>query len=221
VLFAGFVRCRRVTGLLLSIAASLVPSGCWVESINPLYEEGTLERPREDADLAFDQKLTGIWRASDEKCTTILSITAQDQIYDMQSSEQGDECSEDKTHRQARLVKLAQHRFLDVSPTDDAVCDMCVAKHDIFLLKFDEYSLALTPMDSDWMQKAIAAKRVRLGTLPHDSDTLTASSSELKAFCRKYADNEAVFKPDSAETFERDLASGVTGPSQPLEAKSQ
>jgi hypothetical protein len=216
---AGFVRCRRIAGLLLSLAASVVLSGCWVESINPLYDEGTWDHPRRDADLAFDQGLTGTWSASDHKCTTILTIGARDQVYDIQSATQGDECSEDKTRRQARLVKLDAHYFLDVSPTDDTVCDMCLAKHDIFLAKFDEYSLALTPIDSEWMQKAVAAKRVRLATLAHDADTLTASTNELKAFCRKYADNEAVFKRDSAETFERDVASAASP--EPVEAKRQ
>ena len=218
---ADFVRCRRVTELLLALIALLVLSGCWVESINPLYDEGTFDHPRRDADLAFDQRLIGTWRTSDDKCTTILTIAAKDQVYDMQASDQGNECSEDKTHRQARLVKLDTHYFLDVSPTDDAVCDMCVAKHDIFLAKFDEYSLALTPIDAEWLQTSIASKRVRLATLAYNTDTLTSSPIDLKAFCRKYADNDAVFKPDATESFERDLASAVPSQNEPVGAKKQ
>ena len=218
---AGFVRCRLVTGLLLSLAGLLVLSGCWVESINPLYDEGTFDHPRRDTDLVFDQMLIGTWRAGDDRCTTILTIAAKDQVYDMRASDQGNECSEDKTHRQARLVKLDTQYFLDVSPTDDAVCDMCVAKHDVFLLKFDEYSVSFTPIDSDWLRESIAAKRVNLATLAHNTDTLIASSKDLKNFCRTYADDEAVFKPDSAEIFERDPAPAVASLSRPPKAKSE
>jgi hypothetical protein len=212
---------RRVSGMLLGMACLVVLSGCWVESINPLYEPETFDRPHQDGDLIFDKDLTGTWSSSDEKCTTILAITAQDQVYDIQSSDQGEECSSDKFHRQARLVKLDAHYFLDVSPIDEAVCDMCVAKHDIFLVKFDEDSLFLTPIDSDWLQKSIATRTVALATLAQDADTLTASSKDLKRFCRKYADDDAVFKPDSTEAFRRDSVSTTANPSQPLEAKPQ
>jgi hypothetical protein len=124
-----------------------------------------------------------------------------DETYDLQSKEQGEGCSEDKIRLQARLVKLDTHYFLDVSPMDDAVCDMCLAKHNIFLAKFDKLMLSLTPIDSDWLKKSLEAKTVTLATAAGDTDTITASSRDLKAICREFADNTEAFK--STDTFKR------------------
>jgi hypothetical protein len=107
------------------------------------------------------------------------------------------------THTQARLVKLDNHYFFDISPINDDVCDMCRAVHNIFLVKWDKTTLSLTPIDSDWLKKSIAAKTLNIGTLSGDTDTITASSKDLKAFCRKFADDARVFGPEMAETFIR------------------
>jgi hypothetical protein len=133
----------------------------------------------------------------------LLTIAAKDQIYDLRGVEQGEGCSQDKSHRQARLVKLDAHYFLDVSPMDDAVCDMCAARHDILLVKFDKATLSLTPIDSDWLKKSIEAKTVTLSTVAGDTDTITASSKDLRAFCRQFADNREAFKPESTFGFKR------------------
>ncbi|MGO9085225.1 MAG: hypothetical protein ACLP6G_22875 [Terriglobales bacterium] len=206
---SGFRGIRRMIGIVLGLAGLLTLSGCWVYSVEPLYE---VNPSTPDPDLAFDQTLIGSWSLTDNKCTTLLTIAAKDGAYDLQSAEQGEGCSGDKSHRQARLVKLDTHYFLDVSPMDDEVCDMCLAKHNIFLAKFDNATLALTPIDSDWLKKSITARTVTLATLADDTDTITASSKELKAFCRKYADNKAVFKPDSTGTFKRNPVSAAAGP---------
>ena len=197
----------RLAGLALILGALLVLPGCWVSSINPLYEERTMDHPQPDSDVVFDQTLIGSWTTTDDKCPALLTISAKDQIYDLQLVEQGEGCSPDKSHRQAELVKLDTHYFLDVSPMDDAVCDMCAPKHDVLLLKFDKATLAFTQIDSDWLKKSIEAKTVTLSTVAGDTDTITASSKDLKAFCRQFADNKEVFKTESALMFKRKPAS--------------
>jgi len=193
----------RFTGIALILAVLLVLPGCWVSSINPLYEETTMDHPHPDPDVVFDQALIGSWTTTDDKCPALLTISAKDQNYDLQLVEQGDGCTQDKSHREARLVKLDAHYFLDVSPMDDAVCDMCAAKHDILLVKFDKATLAFTQIDSDWLKKSIEAKTLTLSTVAGDTDTITASSKDLKAFCRQFADNKEVFKTESALVFKR------------------
>jgi hypothetical protein len=84
---------------------------------------------------------------------------------------------------------------------EDDVCDMCLAKHDILLVKFDKTTLSFTPIDSDWLKTSLQAKTVTLATVAGDTDTITASSKELKAFCRRFAENTEVFK--STFTFKR------------------
>ncbi len=141
-----------------------------------------MDHSHPDPDVVFDQTLIGSWTTTDDKCPTLLTISAKEQIYDLQLAEQGEGCSQDKPHRQAQLVKPDTRYFLDVSPMDDAVCDMCVAKHNILLVKFDKATLTFTPIDSDWLKKSIEAKTVTLSTVAGDTDTITASSKDLKAF---------------------------------------
>ena len=193
----------RLAGSALILAALLVLPGCWVASMNPLYDEGTWDHSHDDPDVVHDQSLVGSWSLTDKKCTTLLTFAAEQEGYDMQSTEQGEGCSDDKIHRKGRLVKLGTHYFLDVEPMPSDVCDMCAAKHNIFLTEFDKATLALTPIDSDWLKRSIEAKTVSLATVAGDTDTITASSKDLKAFCRKFAENKEAFKAESAETFTR------------------
>jgi hypothetical protein len=194
----------RLAGLALIFAVLLVLPGCWVSSINPLYEETTIDHLHVvPDDVVLDPSLIGSWTTTDDKCPTQLTIAAKGQIYDLQLVEEGQGCSQDRSHRQARMVKLDAHYFLDVSPMDDAVCDMCAAKHDILLLKIDKAALSFTPIDSDWLKKSIEAKTVTLSTVAGDTDTITASSKDLKAFCRQFADSKEVFKTESALMFKR------------------
>ena len=131
------------------------------------------------------------------------TITAKDQIYDLRSSDHGEGCSEEKSHYQAVLVKLDSHYFLDLSPVDADVCALCLARHEIYLAKFDKTTFSITPIDSDWLKKSLEAKTVTLATVADDPDTITASSKDLKAFCREFAESAVVFKPDSTETLKR------------------
>jgi len=185
------------------LVALLVVPGCWVSSINPLYDDGTIDHPHSDPDVILNQSLIGSWTATDNKCATLLTIAAEHDVYDLQSTEQGEGCSDDKSHRRGRLVKLGTHYFLDVEPMPADVCDMCAAKHDILLAKFDQTTLSLTPIDSDWLKKSLAAKTVTLATVAGDTDTITASTKDLKAFFRKSAENKEAFKPESTEKFTR------------------
>ena len=83
------------------------------------------------------------------------------------------------------LVKLDSHYFLDLSPVDADVCALCLARHEIYLAKFDKTTFSITPIDSDWLKKSLEAKTVTLATVAGDLDTITASSKDLKAFCRE------------------------------------
>jgi hypothetical protein len=206
--FFGMVRSEHIQKYLwiaLALAALLVFPGCWVTSINGLYQESTADNPHTDPDLVLEQSLVGSWIHLDDKCTTLLTIASENGAYNLRSTDQGEGCdAQDKPSRyQAHLVKLDTYYFLDIAPMDDAVCNMCLAKHNIFLAKFDKATLSLSPIDSNWLKKSLAAKTVSLATLAGDTDTLTASSADLKSFCRRFAADEAVFKPSSTYTLKR------------------
>lgn len=200
---------RRIAQVLLVLALSLGFSGCWVTSISPLYEESTIENNlHKDPDIVFEPSLLGSWTVIGDKCTAPLVITsANNDVYELERKPEGEGCTEsDKASPvQGHLVKLDTHFFLDISPGLDDVCAMCLAKHDIFLVKLDKNTFTLTPIDSDWLKKAITTKKVKLATLSGDTDTLTASSKDLKAFCRRYAANKEAFRADAehGDTFTR------------------
>jgi hypothetical protein len=202
-------RVCRTAGIVLTLMGLLILPGCWVMSIHPLYEDVSPKDP----DIVLDKDLTGSWSLTEGKCTSILTITAKDEIYDFRSVDQGEGCSDPgkESRQQARLVKLDSNYFLDVSPRSEDVCDTCLALHWISLVRFDKDTLALTPIDSDGLDKLLQAGTVNLNILPEDPKmliperptTLTALSRDLKDFCRKFAGDKAVFKPDSTVTFRR------------------
>jgi hypothetical protein len=60
-------------------------------------------------------------------------------------------------------------------------------------------NLSLIPTDSNCLNQALAPRTLTLAAWADDRDTITASSKDRKAFCRKYAENEDVFKADSSD----------------------
>ena len=82
---------------------------------------------------------------------------------------------------------------------------ICLPLHLFFLVSQESNSLAFTPVDRDWLWLALSKRKVTLAHLEDGKSwgavTLTASSRELKKFVRKYADDKAVFNPDSDLTF--------------------
>jgi len=195
----------KYAGIALALAGLLVLPGCWVQSIHGLYEEGM---SKQDPDVVVDQRLTGSWSASEpgigdeNKCNAVVVITSKDDIYGLRWPVQ-EGCSDAEKNYEARLVRLDAYYFLDALAPQDAVCDTCIATHQIFRVDFDRDGFSLTPIDSDWLNKSLAARSLTLATLPDDSDTVTASTADLKNFCRKFAGDPTVFRPDSALTFTR------------------
>ena len=60
--------------------AAVLP-GCEVMSIHPLYEDVSPKDP----DIVLDKDLAGSWSLTDGKCTTTLTVTAKEEIYDFRS----------------------------------------------------------------------------------------------------------------------------------------
>jgi hypothetical protein len=141
-----------------------------------------------------------VWPDVGKKCTSTETITAHEKVYSLQYVD----CeSNKKTSYEARLFKLDQHYFLDMTTASEEVCDLCVGIHLIYLVQFEKDSIALAPLDYDWFKAALQKKDVSLTTLPDDPGTITSSPKDLKAFCRKYADNEEAFKPDPDAVLKR------------------
>lgn len=197
------LRAPKIATILFALVGLLVLPGCWVRSISGLYDAGLFES---DKDQIFDPGLLGTWGISLDKCSTTVTISAEGKEYRWLTSSVGEGCDkdgQDKSYSDAILFKLDEHQFLDLTARPEDVCEMCMRVHWILLIRQEKDAFTLTPIDSDWLKDAEQRKTVTLATLPNDTDTVTASPKELKRFCRKYADNTAVFKPDSNFTFKR------------------
>ena len=86
-----FIRAQadfKGVGISLIIAGMLVLAA--VMSIHPLYEDVSPQDP----DIVFEKDLTCSWSATGGKCSTILTVSAKDEIYDFRSVEQGEGCGE-------------------------------------------------------------------------------------------------------------------------------
>ncbi|HEY6339454.1 MAG TPA: hypothetical protein VIW68_13250 [Candidatus Sulfotelmatobacter sp.] len=195
---------RRFAAILPVFATLLALSGCWVYSVNPLYEDNL---PKPDPDLVFDASLVGSWGHMDDSCLWILTVGGGGAPYGMTMTPSTGCKSDEKTTKYAgHLVKLGNHRFLDFSPESGEVCDLCLPLHSFFLVSQENDSLALIPIDVQWLSQAINQRKVGLAHLPSKNSTddavvLTATSEALKEFVRKYADDKAAFKPDSDATL--------------------
>lgn len=134
-----------------------------------------------------------------------LTITAKDQVYYWRETGVGRGAAKTKRRQVMRFGSSSwtPTSFSTSQQGRTNVCEMCVAVHWIFLTQIDKDSFSLVPIDSDWLKKAVEQKTVALATLSGDSDTLTASAKELKAFCREYADDKEVLKPIPEFTFKR------------------
>jgi hypothetical protein len=194
----------RSMGLFFCLVCLLMLPGCWVYSINSLYEN-KLFAPR-DPDIVFDSGLIGTWKVSNEDCLTTLSIVSTEEPhYQLKVKGEGKECNDEGKELQfeARLVKLDSRAFLDVSARAEDICTSCLDAHQIYLTTLGKNTLDLIPVDSEWLKNAIEGKRISMATVAGNTDILTGSSKELKEFCRKYADDKAVFKPDPSLSFKR------------------
>jgi hypothetical protein len=144
----------------------------------------------------------GSWGQLDGDCLWILTVTGDQKSYGLKMAPAPECKGEEKTTEYVgHLVTLGNSRLLDVHPMPDEVCDLCLPLHTVFLVSQEADTLNLIPMDHDWLDQAMADKKVTLTRLERsrlfDPVTLTASSKELKEFIRKYAGDKAAFKADS------------------------
>jgi hypothetical protein len=196
----------RIAAILVALFAILMMSGCWMFSLQPLFDGGS------DPDLIFDPSLVGAWGFTAEDCQWTLTIQASARAYDMTLAP-GTGCkSDDKNdarpkHYLAYLVRVGNHRFLDIEPKQTDVCDLCLGVHTFAQLSQENNTFSITPLDGDWLFQAIKDKKVVLAHVGGEGGnldmTLNAQPAEMKAFLLKYADDPAAFKPADRLVFTR------------------
>jgi hypothetical protein len=171
----------------------LILAGC-VPSWNPLYTE---------KDLVFDPLLVGTWipvNAQEGSPEAWVFTKSGDKLYQLQQTDEEGR----KAGFEVRLVKLKDHRFLDLYLTklesDDVKLNAwagfsLVPAHLILKVEQVEPTLKIAAMNPDWMKQflkqhsdAIAHRVVLDGNI-----ILTASTSELQKFVLEHVDEQEFF----------------------------
>jgi len=192
----------RSAAMIVALFPILMMSGCWTFSIQPLFDGAS------DPDLIFDQSQVGSWGRVVDGCNLTLTIQANARAYDMTLAP-GQGCKDDEnktTHYLAYLVKLDTHRYLDISPKQTDVCDLCFPAHTFAQLSLENNTFSVTPLDGDWLDKEIKEKKIVLTHVGGDGEvdiTLNALPAEMKAFLRKYAEDADAFKASQRSVFTR------------------
>ncbi|NIA15744.1 MAG: hypothetical protein GWP08_16895 [Nitrospiraceae bacterium] len=103
-------------------------------------------------------------------------------------------------------MRLGGYEFLDLASSEtvddfegisEAVGSWAflqVPAHFFIRLERTDDSIEIAMLDYDWLKEALAQKKVRLDyTLEDDRLLLTASTSKLRRFVKKYAGNDETF----------------------------
>lgn len=171
----------------------LILTGC-VPSWNPLYTE---------KDIVFDAALVGTWMAADAKegsKETWVFAKAEDKLYQLQQTdEEGRKATFDM-----RLVKLKDHRFLDLYlakiEEDDVKMNAWAAfslapAHLILKVHQIEPTLKIAAMNPERMKEVL---KKRPDAIAHrvmfdGNIVLNASTAELQKFVLEHVNEEEFF----------------------------
>jgi len=193
----------RIFTITVLLAALFILSGCWVFSIQPLYE---------DKDITYDPTLVGTWWQPSAGCTLVITSKPEDRTYQLEytASKTSDACLFEpgtKFNITGRMVKLNGRMYMDVyQPSrDDGVGFPSVPLHSAYLVTLDKISLSLTPLDDDWLDKAVAGKKfsVERTKTPDFDLILSGPTAELQELYSKHAGDPEAFKKNPKLTFQR------------------
>lgn len=188
---------KRAAGLQMAMLAALMllSPGCWVYSLHPLVERGqSLAEPA----------LVGEWeRQGAEKGT--LTVTALDHGYRVDYLDKDGKTSK----LEGALVQLGPNRYLDLNPHGDALDDVpegvkahLLPTHSFWKMSLAGDTLRLIPLNADWLEKGLKAKRLVIAHEMLDSEVvLRGPTPALRSFVQRYAG--AAFPEDSAWVFRR------------------
>jgi hypothetical protein len=176
--------------LITSAVAALLLSGC-IPSVNPFYTT---------KDVVFDPRLVGEWREKDaSKESQVWKFeAAPDKAYKLTITEKEGKRGEFS----ARLFKLKQAHFLDLTPTS---CEYATNQADLVAFSmFPGHLLVRVPQlepelkfaffDFDWLEKHIKANPKSLAHLVEEGRiVLTASTGDLQRFVLKHLGDGSLF----------------------------
>jgi hypothetical protein len=175
----------RIAPLLFAVAACAVLTGCYVQSLQPLFSDRT---------TIFDPSLLGTWVAEDDDGFVFTLEDTTRGVYMLISDESG------ATARfQAVLTEFDGVRFMDIFPEEPNndngfYRDHLMRVHSILKVERMADTLSVADFDAEWLSTMASQNKL---TIPHVSldgaVLLTAPTGELQKFVRTYARTPEAF----------------------------
>jgi hypothetical protein len=183
----------RVKAFLL-IGICLLIAGCYIQSLNPVYDNET---------LTFDSGLIGRWYSPEDDDETWIFEEADENEYTL-TGKSNDNGEMQEAHFQAFLSKLEDHLFLDIFPIEsETMPDIYLAHlipvHSFFKFHREGDTLITKSLDYNLFKTAIEQKKTELKYVKlEDRILITASTDEIQKFFVKNAKNDSMFQsPDT------------------------
>ena len=188
----------RTITILVLLGFSLIISGCYVRSLQPLYRY---------QDVVFDSTLVGTWIDDDsttwsfrESRSNSYELIYYEPEYDLSN---GESVPGDSVEFVVHLVSLDNSLFMDLFPGEvpvtSRVRNLLYQLHLIQVHTFAKVwlkgdSLSISMFDPEWLEKliykegdVISYERI------YDDNVLSASTPDLQEFVLKFADDPEVF----------------------------
>ena len=190
----------RTITILALLGASLIISGCYVKSLQPLYT---------DEDVVLDSTLVGTW--IDVDSTTWSFQESRSNSYDLiyyEPKYDDESVPGDSVEFEVHLVSLDNSLFMDLFPGDVPVASHIrnllyqlhlIPVHTFAKIWLKGDSLSISMFDAEWLLKLIDKEGVVISYESIEDDiVLSASTPDLQEFVLKFADDPKVF----SEPFE-------------------
>ncbi len=182
---------RSVKTVLSLVLTSLLAGCIPVGTIHPLFTE---------KEVVFDPGILGTWNSQDDEDGHWTVSQAGNQAYQFTFTAATEDSS---LTYDVRLVRLRNLLFVDGllrevrDKGEDGLAIGTVPAHIFGRIYIEGDNLRLAMLDDEWLKKAIAENRVKIGhETMGDTIVLTASTAELQQFALKYAENKDAFAVD-------------------------
>lgn len=171
----------RALRLSVAVLAALLSSACLVVSLQPVYEPET---------IAFDPALLGTWVAGEDGVSVSFE-RAEWHSYHL-TVQDGD----DRTRLSARMTRVGELLFLDVSPLDGAdVAPLLLPVHGLYLLELHGDELSLSDLNYEWLERLAreSAPGLSMTIDARKNVVITAGTEELRRWLSAHAADEHLF----------------------------
>lgn len=171
----------RVLRLTIAAIAALLSSACLVVSLQPVYEPDT---------IAFDPALLGTWVAGDDDLSVAFERAGW-HSYHLTVQER-----DNRTRLSARLTRVGEQRYLDVSSLDGAdVAPLLLPVHGLYRLDLEGDVLSLADLNYEQLERLArgGATGLPMAIDARKNVVITASTADLRLWLVLHAADDGLF----------------------------